>query len=451
MWGGLYLALNPFRALNNGDLYWQQWLGDYILRFHHLPAALGAEAFTAPGAAWVPQEWFVSIFVALAMRHHLLVFFAVTMAIIPIAILISVYARSRERATPEAIALVLAFTGTALVASFGIRAQVLGWGCFAAFLLCLERRDRWAYAAVLIVVLWANVHASVMLAPAFLAARLVGAASTDGLRGLLRNRDLLIFGLTIPAILCTPLGWRLPIYAAMLATSPIRHYIEEWQPVSSANVEFLLGGLPIALAIALGGWRMAVRNSAESLPLAVLFVAMLLARRNVPLFAIAAAPVAAQGLDVLFPALYKLRAKISEMERFAIVSSGIAIASAAVFLFWHQRYEPPQTPFAAMTRLSADRAPHRLFCENFNACSAALQYPQLGVFIDGRADPYPLSVWRSYVSIIRLNPSWDRTLQQYGVDAVLASRGSSFANALAVDTSWHSAFHDAGFIVYVRN
>ena len=107
---------------------------------------------------------------------------------IPIGILVSIYFRSRRSASPEAIAAVLLFTGVALVASFGIRAQVLGWGCFAAFLLCLERRDRWAYAAVPIVVLWANVHASVILAPAYLLLRLSGQAATRRILTVARKR-----------------------------------------------------------------------------------------------------------------------------------------------------------------------------------------------------------------------------------------------------------------------
>ncbi len=195
LWGGLYLAVNPFRALNNGDLYWQRWLGDYILQWHRLPTALGTETFTAAGAPWVPQEWFISIFVALAMRHGLLVPFAILMAVIPIGILASIYVRSTKAATPEAIAIVLMFTGCALAASFGIRAQVLGWGCFAAFLLCLDRRDAWAYAAAPIVVLWANVHASVMLAPVFLLARVIGEVATSGVSSLHKSRDLRILAL----------------------------------------------------------------------------------------------------------------------------------------------------------------------------------------------------------------------------------------------------------------
>lgn len=451
LWGGLYLAVNPFRALNNGDLYWQRWLGDYILQWHRLPTALGTETFTAAGAPWVPQEWFISIFVALAMRHGLLVPFAILMAVIPIGILASIYVRSTKGATPEAIAIVLMFTGCALAASFGIRAQVLGWGCFAAFLLCLDRRDAWAYAAVPVVVLWANVHASVMLAPVFVLARVIGEMATSGVRSLHKSRDLRILALMLPAVLCTPLGWHLPVYALMLSMSPIRHFIQEWQPVALSDGAFLFGAFPLALLVAAGGLRESLRDKKESLPLALLFVAVLLANRNVPLFAIASAPLAARSLDVLAPGLYRLRGRIAEMERFAVVSIVVVILSAAALLALVERRDPPQSPVAAITSASQDRDHHRLLCENFNACSAALQYPQLRVFMDGRADPYPLNIWRSYISVIRVNPLWAQKLQHYGADLLLASRGSPFSQAVAANPNWRTRFQDAAFVLYVRN
>ena len=146
LWGGLYLVLGPLRSPQNGDLYWQRWLGDAILQTHRLPTALGPETFASPGAPWVPQEWLLSVLVALAAHQGLFVPLALLVAVVPIGILLSIYFRSRNGATPEAIAIVLLFCGVALAASFGVRAQVLGWGCFAAFLLLLGRNDRWFYA-----------------------------------------------------------------------------------------------------------------------------------------------------------------------------------------------------------------------------------------------------------------------------------------------------------------
>jgi hypothetical protein len=448
LWGGLYVALNPFRALDNGDLYWQRWLGEYAFAWHRLPTALGSETFSAPGAPWVPQEWLVSFVVAIAARYHLLVALAIAMATIPVGILASIYFRSRDRASPAAIAAVLLFTGVALVASFGIRAQVFGWGCFAAFLLCLDRRDKWAYAAVPIVVLWANLHASVLLAPAYLLLRLIGQAATDGILTVARGRDLRILALTLPAILCTPLGWDLPAYALMLSTSPIRHFIQEWQPVTFREAEFVVGGLPLALLGAAGLLRNGKRNMGEALPVVALFVSMLLAVRNVPIFAIAAAPVAARGLDALFPSFYRVESRIAEMERFALVSMSVAIMASTLLLARLAREQPPRTPFAAIASLGARGDHRRLFCENFNACSAALQYPSVRVFMDGRADPYPLNVWRSYISVIRIQPSWEQVLRSYRVDAILASRGSPLATALAKETNWKLSFKDDAFVVF---
>jgi hypothetical protein len=442
------VALDPFRALSNGDLYWQRWLGDYAIAWHHLPTALGNETFTAAGASYVPQEWFISLLVAIAMRYHLLMPLAMVMAIVTIGIIVSIYLRSRRTASPEAIAAVLLLTGIALVASFGIRAQVLGWGCFAAFLLCIERRDRWAYAAVPIVVIWANIHASVLLAPAYLVFRLAGAGFGGGLAAILKTRDLRILALALPAMLCTPLGWHLPAYAATLSVSPIRHYIEEWQPATFRDLEFMLGGLPLALLIVVAALRTGLRDKRESLPVAALFVAMLFAVRNVPLFAVAAAPLAARSLDALLPSFSRIGKTIAEMERFALVSIGVAVVGSALLLAQLQRLEPPPTSVAAIASLGDAGVPRRVFCENFYACSAALGYPSLRVFIDGRADPYPPSVWRSYLSVIRLSPSWKRILGEYGVDAVLASSGDRFAIALSREPDWKRSFENDGFIVF---
>ncbi|MFY9720012.1 MAG: hypothetical protein WAK16_10250, partial [Candidatus Cybelea sp.] len=165
LWGGLYLALGPLHAPGDGDLYWQRWLGDLLLRTHHLPAVLGDGTFTAPTAPWVPQEWVFSLAVAVATNQHLFLLLSILVSALPIGILISVYARARETATPDAIGIALLFCGMALVESFGARAQVLGWAGLAVFVLFLERRDRWYYAAFPAAVVWANLHATVAIAP----------------------------------------------------------------------------------------------------------------------------------------------------------------------------------------------------------------------------------------------------------------------------------------------
>ena len=211
-----------------------------------------------------------------------------------------------------------------------------------------------------------------------------------------------------------------------LATSPIRHYIQEWQPPNWHDASFLYGALPIALAIVAGGAATLTRDKKRSSRRSLLFLAALFAFRNTALFAIVAAPLAARGLDARFPrigALGREGARARAGGAFPTIALAIGFAAFAMVKAQSHLTVPP--PLAAIERLAADGAPHRLFCENFTWCSAALQHPTLRVFIDGRCDAYPLPVWRRYVATIQTRPAWSSDLSRYGVDAVIAGRGGA--------------------------
>ena len=75
-----------------------------------------------------------------------------------------------------------------------------------------------------------------------------------------------------------------------------------------------------------GGVRSLIRNKIESLPAAMLFIAMLFAARNIPLFIIAAAPLAARGVDVRAGmALCRVGKRLQAMELLALTSILVAI------------------------------------------------------------------------------------------------------------------------------
>ncbi|HVN68602.1 MAG TPA: hypothetical protein VMU38_02985 [Candidatus Binatia bacterium] len=412
--------------------------------------ALGTETFTAPGAPWVPQEWLFSLAVAAAWNHRLFLALSIAISLIPLWILASVYLRARRDASFEAIGIALLFCGIALLESFGARAQVLGWGALALFMLCIERRDRWYYAAFPAAILWANVHASVALAPAIVLTRLAATIVDDGFR-LRVSRDLMMLPAVVVATFCTPLGWRLPYLALTMIGSPIRHYIQEWQPPGLQDASFLYGALPLAIAILLGGASTLIREKRRSFPAALLFAAALFAFRNTALFAIVAAPLAAQGLSARFPRLYRLGDRARELEPAAFAGIAIAVALAAIALVRAQQRGPARLPTAAVATIAADRAGHRIFCENFTWCSIALGYPRLRVFIDGRCDAYPIPVWQQYVSTIAVRRAWSEPLKADGVDFVVAQRGSGLARALAKTPHWGRTYDDASYVVFHRD
>jgi hypothetical protein len=178
---------------------------------------------------------------------------------------------------------------------------------------------------------------------------------------------------------------------------------------------------------------------------------MLLASRNIPLFAIVAAPLAARGLSARFPDLAALGRKARELEAVAVAGILLAMAISATALVRIQAQNPPALPHRAMATISRDPSGGRVFCENFTWCSLALSYPSLQVFIDGRCDAYPLPVWREYVSAIQVRRGWSDPLEKYGVDFVLAKRGDGLALALARAPHWKNSYQDAAFVVYRRD
>ncbi len=437
------------RAPGDGDLYWQRWLGDLLLATHRLPTALGSETFTAAGAPWVPQEWLFSLAVAVAADHHLFLLLSIVVSAVPLAILASIYFRARASASPEAIGIVLFLCGMAFLESFGARAQVLGWGALAGFLFFLERRDQWYYAAIPTAILWANLHASVAIAPALVLARLAATVAESGLRGLRSSRDLVMLPAVVLATFCTPLGWRLPAFAIAFPASPIRHFIQEWQPPGVHDLSFMFGALPLALAILLGGRTALAGDKLRSFPAAFVFIAALFAFRNTALFAIVAAPLAAKGLEMRLPRIRELGKRVRELEPVALVSIAAAILLSSLALTRLQRQQPALLPVAAIASLD-DGTAHRLLCENFTWCSVALTYPTLRVFIDGRCDGYPVAVWRQYISAIDVASSWNQLLRERKVDAVVAQRGSPLASALTPGAGWRRAFQDRAYVVLRR-
>ena len=74
------------------------------------------------------------------------------------------YRCERRGATPVATALAVLLCGVALDESFGVRAQVIGWFCFAFYSVALEAAHPSYLAALAVAAVWSNLHGSAMLA-----------------------------------------------------------------------------------------------------------------------------------------------------------------------------------------------------------------------------------------------------------------------------------------------
>jgi hypothetical protein len=416
---------------SDGDLGWQHWLGIQILR-GGIPHALGPESFAAAGAPWVPQEWLFSTLLAAAAAHGVRWLFALFVGGCAALALGCVALRcARHGAHPAAVAFVLVFVDVALAQSFGVRVQVVGWAMLAAFLLALELPGRLRWTAVVVAALWANWHASAVLAPLLAAAAAAGSAAHGDRRGAVR--DALLAAASGVAVCATPLGTRLPLYALAFAHNPIRHWIREWRPTSLTDPAFFLGALPLIVLAAFAAPRASRRAVAIAAPFAYLACAAL---RNVPLAAIAFAPLAATALSALMPSLVAFRPIRGRAVATAAIAASFLTAAAASALA--ARGATDDRPLLAIEQLATLPGRHRLLCENFAWCGPALDTGRIGVFVDGRADPFPPAVWSDYDAIVHARPAWRALARRYRIDALLAHRGGSLDRA-ARDDGWHVA------------
>ena len=62
------------------------------------------------------------------------------------------------------------------------------------------------------------------------------------------------------------------------------------------------------------------------------------------------------------------------------------------------------------------------------------------------------SLWQDYLAVIDVEPGWQATLDQYGVETVLLDhrRLRGLAASLEADSSWRSVYRDAHAEIWLR-
>ncbi len=342
-------------------------------------------------------------------------------------------------ASDAATAICIALLCIDVEGSFGIRAQVFAWPAFCALLWMLDRRGRAIFWSFPLVAVWANVHASAMIAIPIVWIDAIAAVLREGWCAETRRRIAL--ALAVPfATLATPLGVRLPAYAVALLNSPIRHSIKEWQPIAWHHDFFWYGGMPL-LALAVLGARTLARERPRDLAwAAMLAAAAASAVRNVSLLGFTLVPLSARALDLVLARVSwwpPAPLRTPGTRRFAFWTTAIAAAAVAAATLREApargTFVPPVYTFEQISALPGE---HRVFCYDFAICSIGLDYPNVRVFLDGRADPYPVSVWNDFNLVREARPGWQARLDAYDVDVTIVKRYDALDRAMARDARW---------------
>lgn len=447
------LVLAIFAALcaapqlfNDGDTSWHLATGQWILAHREIPHA-DPFSFTFRGHAWTAHEWLIDVAMAASYSARgwaaLAVLFAASIAA---ALWLIARELSRWLAPRHALAAV-ALVAWVLSPFMLARPHVVTWPLLVLWTLILLRaRERGrapSPAWALLILLWANLHASFIFA--LLLAAFFALEALIEERG--RRSEMLIrwgvFGLLcLVAALLTPHGIQAFLYPLQVSGMQALPLITEWRPTDIRDDwPFVLFSIAVLAAVILR-WRKV--RTIRLLLLAVLAELAFAHVRHQPLFAIVAILMLVRPIS----GMDEPRAPAPHATRLLM---GLALLVAIVRLaIPMQRGDAPTFPATALAKLPADLRSAPVL--NDYSFGGPLILKGIAPYIDGRSDMYGDAFTIDHARMIRGDWSaFQRAVQGRNLQWTILQPGAPLARLLDRHPQWRRAYADPYAVVHVRN
>jgi len=507
------------REIADPDFWWHLRTGQYIVETRSIPHA-DIFSHTNAGRPWVTHEWLSEVFIyalfALGSFPALILVFA---AIITAAFAFA-YARSPGQPYAAAFALLLAALATA--PTWGVRPQMLSLLLMSVFLYLLERSrgtcschaerseasrdthnetpfgvaqgrlrsaqsDRWLWLLIPLMILWVNLHSGYALGLALIVVYLVGESVEQFLtQHAIRNTQYatrftshsplvtlaFVFVACLLVVPLNPNGATMYIYPfETLASRAMQAYIQEWFSPDFHQIQFqpfawLL--LATLAAMGLSGRRVSLT---QTLLLAGFGYAALRSARNIPIFALVAAPILAEHLwsivvergwvsTNLTNTCPGGRCQGKRMVRGMVIVNWLvlllivaaAVARVGMVVANQPNVERAKFPAAAVDFLEKQKLPGALYnAYGWGGYLIWRLYPETRVFIDGRADVYgDAFIEEVFLKAYRGGADWREPLERYQVRVVLIEPDAPLAERLAREAGWRRIYEDKQAVVFGR-
>jgi hypothetical protein len=434
-------------ALNDSDTYWHIRAGEWMLAHHQLLRA-DVFSYTVAGTPWHTQEWLAEIGMALAWAAggwqaiHLL--FALCVALT--AGTVGYFVRARVDFVPALLTVVLGLacvTGSLLARPHILALPLLA--IWAAGLATAREQDRTPHWALLVVMpLWANLHASFAFGLA-LAVALAGEAvilSADRKRTALRWGLFLIAA--VAASTLTPFGVQTLLFPLRLTAMGGIGHIGEWQASDFSHVSpFAIALLVLIGALALGRIRIAWPRLL--ILLGILWLALSHGRHQM-LLGVTAPILLATALAKPWPANDK-----ESKPLFAVLAAaGFAALVIARLALPVARGDDPISPVTALAHVP--RFVRETPVVNDYAFGGYLIWNGIRPFIDSRADLYGDIFLENYAALTE--PDKDTlasTLTYYHARWTIFRADQPVVKVLDATPGWHRFYADKLAVIHVHD
>jgi len=496
-----------FRRLDDFDTWWHLASGRWIVQHLSIPDA-DVLSFTVPQNEWINLQWLYDVAIygvwAIGGANGLVV--ASTLCFLLTFVLLARYIGRHVGPIPTT--LLLLWVATTVNERFVIRPEMASFPLLVAVQLVLAkgrenpRRLRWL---VPLMMLWANMHSLFILGVAAVGCAIAGAlvAQLPLLPPLWRRdsswpaparRALMIWGgASIAATLVNPYFLRALLFPFELMTringsSPVYSAVGEFSPPFSGYFPtfaigsyqafvFTFAGVAVVAALLRAFERQEPRAAAGEARQgfdigALVFAAALaylslLARRNIGIFAVGAAPLVAACVGILLARVPSswTPAPVVRALSVAVLAGAIAICSMVVTNRWYAATGETHAFGSGVFEANFQTRAVEFFREQelpgpaFNDMTAGgyLTWDEptgSGVYIDGRLEVYDTPFFGAYLDSLSNLQAWSKDADARGIQSVMLfhrwGNRQGFIRALMTLPEWRLVYCDEVVVTFVR-
>ena len=488
----LFGRMNGVKTLlGDCDTGWHIRTGEWIIANGWVPVR-DIFSFSKPGEPWYAWEWLSDVlFAKLNALGGLqaVAMFAILMLSVTFGAL---FLLVRRKANPI-IAVLVTMVATAAASIhwlarphlFTLLFMVL---FYAALELVDEGRTRLAGVPILaalpvITILWTNLHGGFFVGTLMIMAygggetlRLIFCPNDEDRRpAWLKARSYYLSGLAcLAASLINPYTYHLHVHRAQYLRDPWNsEHIREFLSPSFHHPTAIFFEALLVLAVATAVRNLRQGRFTEALLIVVWAHGGLLASRNIPIFAIAAAPPVAAAIQQWllhvpemnvagwlrtaagrFNKVAQETGETDAIRRLHLVSVLGLLLVAAVVCAPHPpkkfraEFDPDVYPAAALATLRSDPAGRIFTHDEWGDYLIYSLYPGHKVFVDGRSDFYGDDFEEKYVDVLNVKYGWEKILSGFGVDTILLPPSSPLSGALKESSRWRVVYDDGIALVF---
>jgi hypothetical protein len=461
----LSVLFSGFKLINSdGDLGRHLIVGQYILDTYRIPKQ-DIFSFTMTGHQLIPHEWLSEVLFALSYRLLGMDGVILLCALILASTMGLIYRQILQRSGLLFLSMAVVFLA-GIASSFHWIARPHLWTMLMVVVWVggMERlrRDQYAYwwTLPIFMCIWVNLHGAFIVGFVILFIYLIGriweyTPSLLPLNSTLRSLRIWLFvgGISIIASFINPSGWNIWANSVGYIANRflIDHTIEYFSPSFHDPVLWPFAFIILLTLFLLGINRLSIKPT--HLLLLICWIAMgLYSTRNIPLFALIAAPILAEGSADYFRLYMPSTGKVG-----GGIYSTIVVVLTIVLLYGGQKigrtlpgdsYSQKYFPVEA-TRWLKTNPPSGNMYNNFIWGGYLLYrlWPEQKVFIDGQTDFYGEDLTRQYISISLGEVGWQDILVRHHIRWAIVPTNSLIARLLQRELDWKTVYQDETAVI----